>query len=212
MQILDQESQFQGVLFDGESSGGTHTLQLLDKEGNVPATSLLHIKTDEILNKEEATYISDYFTTSSLNTINATIGALTVAGHTTLSTLTVTGDTILNSGLTASGQTITASTFVGSLSGNATTASNFNSDRNFTFSDGDISGSATSSTGGYKIAASIIDNHVTEAKIADGAVTNDKITDGTIKTEKIGFGVTMTLTVSDKTLVLSVPELENNEK
>ena len=111
LQILDQNvgqsSQFQGVWFDKSASGGTYTLQLLDAEGNIPATSLLHVKTNEILDGESSNYINNSFTTTSLtttslNTTNATIGTLTVNNGSTLKgavtasgTLTVTGATSL---------------------------------------------------------------------------------------------------------------------
>ena len=214
LQILDQAASsgndFQGILFDNNPSGGTYTLQLLDNNGNVPATSRLHVKTTEILDGSTSNYISSSFTTNTLSiTSNASIGG----------TLTVSGSTTLNDDLTAGEHTITASTFVGSLNGNADTASNFNSDRTFSFSEGDISGSATSSTGSYTVTASIIDGKVVESKIANAAVTtnkikdknvtNDKIADNTIKKAKLGFDVTMTLTVNNGVLIINTPNLED---
>lgn len=224
---LDREEQFQGIIFgtaEDEVSGGQgenyHTLRLLVKDGDifkVPAQSLLHLNTTEILNGASSNYISDKFTTKQLDALESIsdAGTLTVEGDTTLSTLTasntqitgtlnVTGDVTLNSNLTANGHTITASTFVGSLSGNATTASNFNSSRTFTFSEGDISGSTSSDSGNYTITASI----------RDEAVTNGKLADRTIKTEKLGFDLTMTLTVTGSDnehmqLTLSAPTLSN---
>lgn len=270
---LDVNDKFQGVVFgiskeDVESKFGEsdsiYTLHLLEN-GVVPAQSLLHLNTTEILDGASSNYISDKFTTKQLNvsesisdtgTLNVTghttlstltasnttiSGALTVTeettlasviannthitetlnvgGHTTLSTLTATNTTVsgtltviekttlntlttesnvsIGGTLNVTGDTtlasvtatfVSAPTFSGSLSGNATTATNFNSSRTFTFSGGDISGSATSSTGGYTIAASIIDNHVTEAKIKDSAVTTNKIKDSSITTSKIDNG------------------------
>lgn len=244
-----ETSNFQGIIFDRDSEkittalgkdGDVYILQLLGEGTSVPVQSLLHLNTTEILDGASSDYISDKFTTKQLNVSESIsdAGTLTIGGHTTLSTLTVsntqitgtltvsgsttlntlatesnasiggtlnvTGKTTLNSNLTANGHTITASTFVGSLSGNASTASNFNSSRTFTFSEGDISGSATSSTGGYTITASIIDN----------AVTNDKIANETIKTEKLGFNLNMVLDVdgeddNHKTLTISLPTLNN---
>lgn len=223
---LDVKDEFQGVVFgtskeDVEAKFGEfdsiYTLHLLEN-GVVPAQSLLHLNTAEILNGDNsADYISDKFNTKQLNVSESIsdAGTLTVTGATTLNTLTanntqitgtlnVTGETTLSSNLTASGHTITASTFVGSLSGNATTATNFNSSRTFTFSGGDISGSASSNSGAYTVTATI----------NKGAVTNDKLADGTIKTEKLGFDLTMTLTVTGSDnehmqLTLSAPTLSN---
>ena len=239
---LDVDGNFKGIVFGTseedvrskfKESDYIHTLHLL-QEGEVPARSLLHSNTTEILDGDgsdkTANYISDKFTTKDLiaNTLTTSSNAF-IGG-----TLTVTGETILNSNLTANGHTITASTFVGSLKGNADTASNFNSSRTFTFSGGDISGSATSKTGGYTITASIIDSHVTankikdanvttpkikdaaitNSKIEDSAVTNDKIADGTIKTEKLGFSLGMELSVDGddenyQILTINIPTLNN---
>lgn len=225
LQILDQNvsqsSQFQGVWFDSKSTGGTYDLQLLDDNGHIPATSLLHVKTNEILDGESSNYINNSFTTtslttSSLNATNATTETLTVTGSSNLkgavtvsSTLTVSGATSLadttvstltvKGSVNAADQTITASTFIGNLIGNADTASTFSSNRTITLT-GPITGSSTSSDGVHSISTTITTSAVTTEKIADKAVT----------TEKLGFGVTMTLTVNDKTLVLSVPKLENN--
>lgn len=118
--MVSQSPQFQGVLFDGKTSGGTYTLQLLDGDGNVPATSLLHVKSTEILDgATSSNYINSVFTTNTLttNTSITSKGTLTVAGSTTLNTLatssntsiggtlTVAGTTTLNSNLTVSGVT-----------------------------------------------------------------------------------------------------------
>lgn len=197
LQILDQSvgqsSQFQGVLFDGVAPGGTYTLQLLDAGGNIPATSLLHTETDEILDKGTSKYISDSFTTSSLNTTSATIG-----------TLTVTGTTSLSGNVNAAGQTITASIFEGDLVGKLKTA------RTISLS-GDISGHADfDASKNVTISTEIGAGKVGTVELAADAVTTDKVVTGAITTEKIGFDVTMTLTVSDTTLVLSLPKLENN--
>lgn len=207
LQILDQNVsqslQFQGVLFDSKDSGGSHTLQLLDAEGKVPVTSLLHTETDEILNKGTSTYISDSFTTSSLNATNATIG-----------TLTVTGTTTLSGKVNAAGQTITASIFEGDLAGKLKTARTISL-------GGDISGNAdfdasanvtiNTEIGEGKVGTDeLAANAITSDKVATSAITSDKVAAGAITTEKLGFNVTMTLTVSDTTLVLSIPKLENN--
>lgn len=226
LQILDQESQFQGVLFNGEAgedSDGTYTLQLLDKEGKVPATSLLHIETNEILDKGTSNYISDSFTTSSLNATNATINTLTntnaTIGNITLSESTISttdGSTIsfntsINSGsITLRAGSILTGNVTGNVSGNASTATSFASAAAVALS-GDISGSV-SSTFGWQLSTTINNNAVTTNKINDGAVTTDKVAAGAITTEKLDFGVTMTLTVSDRTLVLSMPELEDKNK
>lgn len=221
---LDVNGDFQGIMFgnkEADVNSQDHTLLLLKKDGDIfktPVQSLLHVNTTEILNGDNSSdYISDKFTTKNLIVSQSTPddGTLTVTGATTLNTLTanntqitgtlnVTGETTLSSNLTASGHTITASTFVGSLSGNATTATNFNSSRTFTFSGGDISGSASSNSGAYTVTATI----------NKGAVTNDKLADGTIKTEKLGFDLTMTLTVTGSDnehmqLTLSAPTLSN---
>lgn len=157
-QILDQKvaggesTEFKGVLFDNSSTGGTYTLQLLDESSNVPVQSLLHMKSNEILDGDTSNYINSVFTTNTLNANNI----------------------ILNTPTT------------------------------FSFSGGDISGSATSSTGAYTVTATI----------NNGAVNNDKIADGTIKTEKLGFKLNMTLSVTGddsehKTLTISLPTLNN---
>lgn len=150
LQILDQKVsqslQFQGVLFDDKTSGGTYTLQLLDDAGNVPATSLLHVKSTEILDGGSSNYISTNFTTGTLTANSATI----------------------TTSLTASAN-ITAPTFVGSLSGNFTTS------RTFTFSGGDISGSNSSNSGNYTVSATINNGAVTNDKIKDGTIKTEKL-------------------------------------
>lgn len=207
-----ETSVFQGVVFDrtedevrnalktagGVVDGEVYVLQILGSDTSVPVQSLLHIKSSEVLDGNTDNYINSVFTTNNLTSNNSikSNGTLTVVGHTTLASVTAT--------------LVSAPTFSGSLSGNADTATNLNSNRTFSFTGGDISGSATSSTGGYNITASIIDTHVTTGKIANKAVTNDKLADNTIKTGKLGFNVTMILTVSDKTLFLSIPEFKNN--
>lgn len=202
---LDREDKFQGVIFGSTEDEvkvkgeNYYTLRLLVKDGDafrVPAQSLLHLNTAEILNVEESNEtsdpISDKFTTKELAASESisSAGTLTVEGDTTLASVTATS--------------VSAPTFYGSLSGNAETATNLNSVRTFSFTGGDISGSATSSTGGYSITAAII----------NGAVINDKLADSTIKIEKLGFGVNMTLTVAGddvehQVLTLCVPTLDN---
>lgn len=231
IEILDKEDKFQGIIFgttedevNGEQGENYHTLRLLVKDGDtfkVPAQSLLHIKSSEVLDGDTDNYINSVFTTNDLTCNNSikSNGTLAVTGVTTLNTLSTQSNTSIGGTLNVTGETtlstltanntqikgtlnvegattlasvtatfVSAPTFSGSLSGNATTATNFNSSRKFTFSDGDISGSADSSTGGYTIAASIIDDHVTEAKIKDDAVTTNKIKDSNITTSKIDNG------------------------
>ena len=262
-----ETSNFQGIIFDRESEnitnilgtdGDVYVLQLLGEGTSIPAQSLLHIKSSEILDGDTDNYINSVFTTNNLicnnsiksngtlnvtgettlNTLatgsNASInGTLGVTGHTTLNTLTatnttvkeilnVTGETTLNT-LTASNTTISgtlivegdttlasvtatfvsAPTFSGSLSGNATTATNFDGDRTFSFTEGDISGSATSSTGGYNITASIIDAHVTTGKINDKAVTNAKLADEAVTTSKLANEAVTTDKIKDLNVTAS---------
>ena len=207
---LDREEQFQGIIFgtaEDEVSGGQgenyHTLRLLVKDGDtfkVPAQSLLHLNTTEILDGASSNYISDKFTTKQLDALESisNAGTLTVGGDTTLASVTATF--------------ISAPTFSGSLSGNATTATNLSDERTFSFTGGDISGSATSSTGGYNITASIIDKHVTTRKIANEAVTNDKLANGTIKKEKLGFDLSVDVdpTSGDHcVLIIKAPSSDN---
>ena len=251
---LDKEGKFQGIWFDNQDSGGTHTLQLLDDSDNIPATSLLHVKTNEILNAgENPTYINDSFTTGTLNTttLNSTTinnadkisttklhsiasvnfdGSLEVDGITTLNnTLNVKGKTTLSGSVDATGQTITASTFIGKLSGNADTASTFNNNRTVTLT-GPITGTSTSNNGVHTISTTITSSAVTAGKIANGAVTSAKIADGAVinakivdnavttakidngavTTGKLGCHITMTLTVNDGILELSLPTLNDN--
>lgn len=210
---LDREDQFEGIIFgttEDEVNGGGgenyYTLLLLTKDTGtstfkVPAQSLLHLNTTEILDGASSNYISDKFTTKQLDASESIsdAGTLTVSGTTTLNTLTA-NNTQITGTLSVEGHTtlasvtatfVSAPTFSGSLSGNATTATNLSDERTFSFTGGDISGSATSSTGGYNITASIIDAHVTTGKIADEAVTNDKLADGTIKKEKLGFDLSV---------------------
>ena len=180
-----QASQFQGVWFNGTKEEGTYTLQLLDESSKVPITSLLHTKTSEILDGDTSNYINTNFTTGNL---------------------TVTGDTKLTGDVIATGKTITASTFVGSLSGNANTASSFSDDRTISLT-GAVSGSSTSTNGNHSISTTLASNIVKTDNIADKSVTNEKIVDSTIKTAKLGFGITMTLTVNDGILSISLPTL-----
>lgn len=112
---LDREDKFQGIIFgstenevkaEGENY---HTLQLLVKDGDtfkIPAKSLLHLNTTEILDGDSSDYISDKFTTKTLTT-----STLSVNGLTTLS-----GDLSSDSKITTT-STINASEFEGALSG-----------------------------------------------------------------------------------------------
>lgn len=120
-----ETSVFQGVVFDrtenevrtalktaeGVVDGDVYVLQLLGENTSVPAQSLLHLNTTEILNIENSNEttdsISDKFTTKKLD-ISQSIsdaGTLTVEGHTTLSTLTATNTTISGE-LNVTGETI----------------------------------------------------------------------------------------------------------
>ena len=114
---LDRENQFQGIIFgttEDEVNGGQgenyHTLRLLVKDGDtfkVPAQSLLHLNTTEILNGDNSSdYVSDKFNTNTLTT-----STLNVNGLTTLS-----GDLKSNAKITTT-STISASEFEGALSG-----------------------------------------------------------------------------------------------
>lgn len=207
----DPGSQFQGVWFNGTKEEGTYTLQLLDESSKVPITSLLHTKTSEILDGDTSNYINTNFTTGNLTVTGSTslaglTAGTTTLGSTTISTLTVTGDTKLTGDVIATGKTITASTFVGSLSGNANTASSFSDDRTISLT-GAVSGSSTSTNGNHSISTTLASNIVKTDNIADKSVTNEKIADSTIKTAKLGFGITMTLTVNDGILSISLPTL-----
>ena len=218
---LDKEGEFQGIWFDNQDSGGTHTLQLLDDSGNIPATSLLHVKTNEILNAgENPTYINDSFTTGTLNTttLNSTTinnagtistkelhstasvnfdSSLEVDGITTLNnSLSVKGKTTLSGSVDATGQTITASTFIGKLSGNADTASTFNSNRTVTLT-GPITGTSTSNNGVHTISTTITSSAVTSEKIANAAVTSAKIADGAVTSAKIVDGAVTSAKIVD---------------
>lgn len=219
------DSVFQGVCFGtseedikqhlGSDTSNIHTLQLLagtSSLATIPVKSLLHTRTDEILDGNSENYISSTFTTGSISTgnlttstlaaTNATISTLAGTGA-AIGTLTVTGKTSFLGDVNAAGQTITASTFKGNLEGNLVTA------RTISLS-GDISGNvAFDASKDVTINTEIGVGKVGTAELAANAVTSDKVAAGAITTEKLGFGVTMTLTVSDTTLVLSIPKLEN---
>ena len=206
-----QGSQFQGVWFNKTKEEGTYTLQLLGESSKVPITSLLHTKTSEILDGDTSNYINTNFTTGNLTvTGNTSLAGLTAGtttlGSTTISTLTVTGATKLTGDVIATGKTITASTFVGSLSGNANTANSFSDNRTISLT-GAVSGSSTSTNGNHSISTTLASNIVKTDNIANKNVTNEKIADSTIKTAKLGFGITMTLTVNDGILSISLPTL-----
>lgn len=225
------DSDFQGVCFGtseenikqhlGSDTSNIHILQLLagtSSSATIPVKSLLHTRTDEILDGDTENYISSTFTTGSITTSNITTGILTASTLTTtnatistlagtdatIGTLTVTGTTSLSGNVNATGQTITASIFKGDLDGNLKTA------RTISLS-GDISGHvAFDASKDVTINTEIGEGKVGTVELATNAVTSDKVAEGAITTKKIGFGVTMTLTVSDTTLVLSIPKLENN--
>lgn len=107
---LDREDKFQGIIFgstenevkaEGENY---HTLRLLVKDGDtfkIPAKSLLHLNTTEILDGDSSDYISDNFTTKTLTT----------------STLNVKGLTTLSGDLSSDSKITTTSEFEGALSG-----------------------------------------------------------------------------------------------
>lgn len=219
------DSVFQGVYFGtsqedvtqhlGGDTSNIHILQLLtgtSAEASIPVKSLLHTRTDEILDSDTENYISSTFTTGNLTTSNLTTSILTTTNATidtlsgtsaSIGTLTVTGTTTLSGNVNAAGQTITASIFEGNLTGKLTTA------RTISLS-GDISGHAAfDASADVTISTEIGESKVGTTELATSAVTSDKVAAGAITTEKLGFDVTMTLTVSDTTLVLSIPKLEN---
>lgn len=66
LDVGENSKEFQGVWFDENKEGGTYTLQLLDEKGNIPISSLLHTKTDEIIDNTSGKYISENFTTDNL--------------------------------------------------------------------------------------------------------------------------------------------------
>lgn len=94
----ESDSVFQGVCFGtsgddiiqhlGGDSTDIHVLQLFEGTAalaTIPSTSLLHTRTDEILDGATGNYISSNFTTGTLTTTSATINNLTAANaHITL--------------------------------------------------------------------------------------------------------------------------------
>ena len=86
---------------------------------------------------------------------------------------------------------VTSTTFVGALTGNATsssTAAQLTSSQNFSITGGGITASAISfnGTGAVALNASIDANAVTTAKILDANVTESKINSGAVTVDKIG--------------------------
>ena len=86
---------------------------------------------------------------------------------------------------------VTSTTFVGALTGNATsssTAAQLTSSQNFSITGGGITASAISfnGTGAVALNASIDSNAVTTAKILDANVTESKINSGAVTVDKIG--------------------------
>lgn len=74
---------------------------------------------------------------------------------------------------------IYATTFHGSLTGNASTANNFSSGTTVELT-GNITGTSSSSTKGWTVDTTIANNAVTKTKIKDGEVTNAKLANDSI--------------------------------
>ena len=228
----EEDSVFQGVCFGSSENdvithlGGKpsnippniHTLQLLagtSGSPTIPVKSLLHIRTDEILdvggedNKGE-NYISSTFTTGNLTTSNLTTSILTTTNATisslngtdaSIGTLTVRERTSFLGDVNAVGKKITALIFEGNLTGKLTTA------RTISLS-GDISGHAafdaskdvTISTkiGTGKVGtAELATSAVTPDKVAADAITTDKINNSAVTTDKINTGAVTTDKIKD---------------
>lgn len=84
---------------------------------------------------------------------------------------------------------IYATTFHGSLAGNASTANSFSSGTTVELT-GNITGKSGSSTKGWTVETTIADNAVTKTKIKDGEVTNTKLANDsiTIGSSKVKLG------------------------
>ena len=99
---------------------------------------------------------------------------------------------------------IYATTFHGSLAGNASTATNFSSETTVKLT-GNITGTSNSSTKGWTVETTIADNAVTKTKIKDGEVTNAKLA-GDISNDKLAGGITNDKLAGD----ISNDKLENS--
>ena len=106
---------------------------------------------------------------------------------------------------------VTSTSFVGALTGNASTATQLANGRDFSIT-GDITASAISfdGTGNVALSSSIADDAVTTAKIADGDVTNDKLENSSITfnapsgTDPVtSLGGTLNLTSSDSSVTIA---------
>ena len=109
---------------------------------------------------------------------SVTVGSTTISLGSSSTTL---------AGLTS----VTSTTFVGALTGNASsssTAAQLTSSQNFSITGGGITASAISfnGTGAVALNASIDANAVTTAKILDANVTESKINSGAVTVDKIG--------------------------
>lgn len=200
------DSDFQGVCFGaseedikqhlGSDTSNIHVLQLLtgtSGEATIPVKSLLHTRTDEILDSDTENYISSTFTTgilttSTLTTTDATIGNLNATsaqvGNITLngSTISTTsGPITFNNAISAGNITLRDdSILTGNVSGNASTTTKFHNAATISLT-GDITGSS-SSTFGWQLNTTINNNAVTTDKINDGAVTASKVDQATFVT------------------------------
>ena len=117
LQVLDNNNEFQGISFDDsethtapEHSGRVaYTLQLLDERGQVPRKSLLHYKSNEILDEDTDNYINEVFTTEKANITTAAITNSSITDTLTTATLTVTGNSTLSGKLDVTGDITTSS-------------------------------------------------------------------------------------------------------
>ena len=98
---------------------------------------------------------------------------------------------------------ITSTTFVGSLSGNASSATEFSAAKSVTLT-GDVTGSA-SSKAGWSVATTIANNAVTTAKIKNANVTNAKLqySSMTIAGNSVSLGGSLTADTLRTSLGLS---------
>ena len=98
---------------------------------------------------------------------------------------------------------ITSTSFVGSLSGNASSATEFSAAKSVTLT-GDVTGSA-SSKAGWSVATTIADNAVTTAKIKNANVTNAKLqySSMTIAGNSVSLGGSLTADTLRTSLGLS---------
>lgn len=98
---------------------------------------------------------------------------------------------------------ITSTSFVGALSGNASSATEFSAAKSVTLT-GDVTGTA-SSKAGWSVATTIANNAVTTAKIKNANVTNAKLqySSMTIAGNSVSLGGTLTADTLRTSLGLS---------